>query len=37
MEIGKLPNKSCLLIKDKQVSQTIKNEAKEEKGKLKLN
>ena len=37
MEIGKSPNKSCLLIKDKQVSETIKNEAKEEKGKLKLN
>ena len=35
MEIGKSLNKSCLLIKD--VSETIKNESKEEKGKLKPN
>ena len=35
MEIGKSLNKSCLLIK--HVSETIKNESKEEKGKLKPN
>ena len=35
MEIGKSLNKSCLSIKD--VSETIKNESKEEKGKLKPN
>ena len=34
MEIGKSLNKSCLL---KDVSETIKNESKEEKGKLKPN